>query len=431
VVNEHDILLRGPILAPRLDGRVEFIRDGALAYNATGTLTYVGPFVPSLATHDLRLATLLLPPLIDIHTHIPQHPIRGRFVEGVPDDAPKGKLLAGLHRNVFPAEGRCADVAHAEMVVREFLRDTLAHGVVGGAAYMTTSPLATDAALRLLPDMWHVGLVLMNQNTPEYLLTDERTVEADHERLASRYGKRLIVTDRFAVAVSTPLRQRASATARKLGLRTQTHLNEQVGEKSFVERTLYPSSPSYAGVYHTDGLLDHRCILAHCIQMTPDEWSALRDTGSTVAHCPTSNQHLGSGVMPLDEVKRRGIDYAIATDVGASPTVSMLAEMARFVQVHAGRSTQATPGEALYRATLAPARNLGLAVGLLEAGRPASFVEADVDVSDATSADDAIRELFPRDLDAPTNPIRRVVIDGREMVAKDEGGEGARSPIRS
>ncbi len=423
MLNPTDILLRGPILAPRRDGRVDFFRDGVLAYDPTGTITYVGPFDPRLHSTlvprpSSLVPRLILPPFVDIHTHVPQHPIRGRFVEGVPGDAPQGKLLAGLHRNVFPAEARCADVAHAEQVVREFLRDTLAHGVIGGAAYMTTSPAATDAALRLLPESWQVGLVLMNQNTPDYLLTDESTVEADYERLAAKYGKRLIVTDRFAVAVSTPLRRRASALAKNLGLRTQTHLNEQVGEKRFVEKTLYPSAKSYTDVYHSDGLLDHRCILAHCIQMAADEWSIVRDTASVVAHCPTSNLHLGSGVMPLDEVVRRGIDYAIATDVGASPTVSMLAEMARFVRAHADRSSLATPSEALYRATLAPARILGLDVGLLEPGQPASFVEAGVDVSHCTTADEAIRALFPADLDAPNNPIRRVVLNGKEQTPR-------------
>ena len=54
---------------------------------------------------------------------------------------------------------------------------------------------------------------------------------------------------------------------------------------------------------------------------------------------------LGNLVMNLDEVKARGIPYAIATDVGASPTVSMFAEMGRFMQVHAGKSTAATAVE--------------------------------------------------------------------------------------
>src|SRR4051812_38438815 len=291
----------------------------------------------------------MLPPLLDIHTPVPQHPIRGRFVEGVPDDAPGGRLLAGLKRNVFPAEARCNDAAHAERVVADFLADTLAHGVVGGAAYMTPSAAATEAALSGLPEAWSVGLLLMDQNCPPDLCTDEASVEDDFVRLARRFGRRLIMTDRFAVAVSSPLRRRGAALAGRLGLRTQTHLNEQRAEKALVETTLYPDAGSYADVYRRDGLLDHACIAAHCVHMSGDEWQMLRDTGTTIAHCPTSNELLGSGVMPLDEVLSREIPYAIGTDVGASPTVSMLAEVGRFLRAHAGRSARATPAEALYR----------------------------------------------------------------------------------
>jgi guanine deaminase len=297
-------------------------------------------------------------------------------------------------------------------VVRQFLADTLAHGVVGGAAYMTPSVLATEIALSILPDSWNVGLVLMNQNCPENLRTDEPAFEADVARLAKKFGRRLIVTDRFAVAVDSPLRRRGSAMAKEFGLRTQTHLNEQVAEKDFVEKTLYPQAKSYTDVYFRDGLLDHDCIAAHCIQMTDDEWSVLRDMGTVIAHCPTSNLLLGSGVMSLDQVLARRIPYAIATDVGASPTVSMLAEMKRFMQVHP--SGRATAVEALYRSTLAPAEILGLQMGRLQAGQPASFIE--VEFSEAANTVEAvIQSLMPRNVDQPAHTVNRATVAGKTV----------------
>lgn len=421
-------IVRGPLLIPREGGVVDYHADGALAIDSRGVLAFAGAWTglrgrlgddrpPERASDGV-----MLPPLLDVHTHVPQHPIRGRFVEGVGDDEPGGKLLNGLKRNVFPAEARCADEVVATRVAQAFLSDTLAHGVVGGAAYMTPSTVATDAALSVLPETWSVGLVGMNQNCPPDLRTDEPNLEADYGRLVKRFGKRVVATDRFAVAVNSPLRRRISAIAGKLGLRTQTHLNEQVGEKAFVETDLYPGVGTYTEVYKRDGLLDHACILAHCIQMGRDEWSIIRDTGSVIAHCPTSNLLLGSGVMSLDDVIERGIPYAIATDVGASPTVSMLAEMGRFLAVHDGRSARATPSEALYRATLAPARMLGLdaSLGRLEAGRPASFIEVRTANSDSLTSladvrrpDDVIERLIPADLDAPAQSVSRVTLGGR------------------
>jgi guanine deaminase len=412
-----DQLIRGPLLVPAPDGSVAYHPDGALAFT-NSLLEFAGPWsqLPPNTKPTRHSDGVILPPLLDIHTHIPQHPIRGKFADGISARAPGGLLLNALKRNVFPAEIRCNVIDHARATIESFLADTLSHGVVGGAAYMTVSSAATEIALETLPPTWSVGLVLMNQNCPEDLRTDEPNLERDITCLASRFGPRFIVTDRFAVATNTPLRKRAVALAKQFALRTQTHLNEQHGEKHFVEKELYTDASSYTGVYLRDGLLDHRCILAHCIHMRPAEWDILADTDSVIAHCPTSNLLLESGLMSLDAVLSHKIPYAIATDVGASPTVSMLAEMHRFLQVHAGRSKHATPSEALYRATLAPAQILGLEMCRLETGNPASFVEAQplYPISE-NSADHAIRSLLPADLDNPMPTISRVTLAGKTV----------------
>ena len=278
---------------------------------------------------------------------------------------------------MFPAEGRCETPAPARHVVAGFAADTLASGVVGGAAYMTVHARAARVALEQLPDTWSVGLVLMNQRCPEYLRTDEAALAADVAALAADFGRRLIVTDRFAVSVDAPLRRRGVALAKRHGLRMQTHLDEQRAEKRLVEEVLYPDAGSYAGVYRRDGLLECEPILAHCVQTRPAEFELLAATSSAIAHCPVSNMLLGSGVMPLDAVRAAGIPYAVCTDVGASPTTSLCCEMAAFLKVHASSSAAATPEEALWRVTLAPARILGLAdrLGRFAPGMEYSFIE--------------------------------------------------------
>jgi guanine deaminase len=417
-------IVRGPLLMPTGDGRVVYHADGALACDSLGVVRFAGEWAKLKSelpaeTPPVRASEgVMLPPLVDIHTHIPQHPIRGKFGEGVPADAPGGRLLNALQRNVFPAEARCDGNSYTHEVVQKFLADTTAHGVVGGAAFMTPSAAATEIALAGLPEIWSVGIVMMNQNCPANLRTDEPNLEADVARLATRFGRRLIMTDRFAVAVATPLRVRSCALAGRFGLRTQTHLNEQLGEKELVETKLYPQRRSYTDVYRGDGLLDHECILAHCIHMRPEEWQIVADAGSAIAHCPTSNVMLGSGVMSLDTVVERQIPYAIATDVGASPTVSMLAEMGRFLQVHAGGSIHATPSEALWRATLGPAQILGLqdTMGRLEPGRPMSFIEIQpVQPVSATTADEIILSILPDDLDRPETTVNRVTLAGKTV----------------
>src|SRR5262249_51574466 len=156
---------------------------------------------------------------------------------------------------------------------------------------------AARMALETLPGTWSVGPVLMNMNCPEYLRSDERTWQRDVELLAKDFGRRVIVTDRFAVCVDSMLRREAVALARRLGLRTQTHLNEQIREKKLVEQQLYPDAKSYTAVYEHDGLLDCEPILAHCVWMSSDEFACVsRHRRAQIAHCPTSNTLLGSGV---------------------------------------------------------------------------------------------------------------------------------------
>jgi guanine deaminase len=385
----HAIIVRGPLLNPRSDVVTDWFADGALAADANGRISYVGAWSSIAAAASSAVVRqsdgIIMPPLFDAHTHISQFPIRGRFLAGVGEHPEGGRLLAGLNRNVFPAEAMCSDAGFAEKIIRDFLADTLSKGVIGGAAYMTVHAQATRLALEILPETWSVGLVLMNQNCPPDLRTDEANLDRDIAELAGRFGRRLIVTDRFAPVVNSPLRQKAAALSKKFGLRMQTHLDEQITEKEFVERVMYPEAKSYTDVYRNDGLLSCEPILAHCIWMTDAEIAQVAAApGALVAHCPTSNMLLGSGLMSLERISRAGINYAICTDVGASPTTSLLAEAVQFLIVHAA----ATPQAALFRITHAPAAALGVAkeAGTFEVGKPMSFIEVESDESECPIA---------------------------------------------
>jgi guanine deaminase len=393
-------VFRAPLCNPRPDGGVDYLPDAALAADKNGRITFVGDWQQferqyGREVEHERLTGLLVPGMLDLHTHVPQHPIRGHFMDGVDADDPRGVLLAGLERNVFPAERTWESPAHAVAVARRFAEDALHNGVVGGCAFLTIHADAAEQVLGLLPPTWHAGMVLMDQNCPPYLRNDEHAIE-EVARLASQFGQRFVMTDRFAVANSTAQRHPAAKIARERGLLTQTHLNEQVLEKRLVEQTLYPHARSYTDVYLDDGWLDSRAVLAHCVQMTPPEWDVLAAKRCVIAHCPTSNARLASGVMDLNAAVAYGIDYAICTDVGASGTTSLLAEMAMFLLVHRGRSNHATACEALYRTTLAPARVLGLddCLGRFEVGKEMCFVELTPPPEGATDAETVLQAAF-------------------------------------
>ena len=421
-------LLTGPILNPRPDRTVDYIADGVIATDDTHRITFVGSRAGFVAMHGAtdaeptRANGLILPPMLDLHTHVPQWPVRGRFTEDVPNNATGGRLIAGLLKNVFPAEARFESLEYARHVVDAFIADTRANGVVGGCAFLTVHPEAAFDAMTRLGPLWHGGLVLMDQHCPDYL-RNNLYVQEDLRNLAESLGKRLVITDRFAVVTSSPLRQFGAAVAREFGLMTQTHLNEQISEKRAVETQLYPDAGSYTQVYLRDGLLDTRAILAHCVHMTPAEWAIVQSRRCVVAHCPTSNALLGSGVMDLDAVVDRSIDYAICTDVGAAPTTSLLAEMAMFLRVHRARSSCASACEALYRTTLAPAQVLGVddRVGQFKVGMPLNYVVRTLaqPISSA-SAEDVIRDEL---LELPAYRWRATDADVNELATGEPSAE--------
>ena len=407
------LVVRGPILNPKADRTIEFISDGVLAAGEEGRIVFVGPaqaFADAFGASALPPAVegVITPPMLDLHSHLPQHPIRGRFDEGIENAPPDGRLLAALQRNVFPIEEKFAELEYARAVTDVFVADTLANGVVGGSLFLTVAAeSAFDTMARLHP-LWHGGMVLMDQNCPPGLCSN-RYVQPDLRNLAETLGRRLVVTDRFAVSTTSGLRQFGASIAREFDLLTQTHLSEQHAEKSLIAR-MYPDAASYTQVYLRDGLLDTRAILAHCLHLDESEWSILQSRRSIVAHCPTSNALLGSGILPLDEVIMRNLDYALCTDVGASPTTSLLAEMAMFLFVHRGRSRHATACEALWRTTLGPSQILGLedTVGSFTVGGPVSYAVFDVEGPiTGQSADDVIR----------TNLLRWTAVHAKEPAA--------------
>ena len=161
---------------------------------------------------------------------------------------------------------------------------------------------------------------------------------------------RYIFTPRFAGSCSMELMRRVGQFARERGAYVQTHLSENVDEIKWI-RQLYPDCPSYAAVYDSAGLLSERCIMAHCIHLTPDEIALLSRTRTNVAFCPYSNRTLRSGTMPYAKLRDAGLTISLATDVAGGPSLSMLDQMREAIAA-AGIAWS----EALYLATLGERR---------------------------------------------------------------------------
>ncbi len=412
-------LLRARLLSPATQGGLRDLPDGLLALDEEGRIAEVGPapdLLPRFAgrpVEDLR-PWCLLPGLVDLHTHLPQH-------EAVAMDGLE--LLPWLETFIFPAEARFAEVEVARAAAARFFQALLRSGTTLAVVYSTVHEAATEAAfqeaqrcgIRLV-----MGKVMMDQHAPEALReTPALSLDAS-ARLCEAWhgcdGGRLAYafTPRFAPSCSRELMRGAADRAERYGAYLQTHLSENLQELDWV-RELFPEAESYTDVYRRMGLLGPRTLLAHGIHLGRQERDLLRETGAHLAHCPRSNAFLASGIMPLRRWMEEGLSVGLGTDVGAGPSLSMWAEAAfacmasklrwaerRNLAAHLRKRSEApgcgdvvalidpeaeaplTPAEAFRLATLGGAKALGLEdrIGSLEVGKEADLVGVDPQVVD-------------------------------------------------
>ncbi|MDE2300091.1 MAG: amidohydrolase family protein, partial [Burkholderiales bacterium] len=151
-----------------------------------------------------------------------------------------------------------------------------------------------------------------------------------------------------------------------------THVAENRAEVAWV-RELFPRARSYLDVYADAGLLHARSVLAHGVWLDAADRAALAGAGAQIAHSPSSNLFLGSGLFDWDAAARAGAAVSLATDVGGGTSLSMLRTMADAYKVQAMAGQRLTAWTALHAATRGAARALCLdaEIGTLEAGASA------------------------------------------------------------
>ncbi len=321
---------------------------------------------------------------VDAHVHYPQLQMVGAYGE---------QLLEWLRQYVFPAELTFADHAHAGRVARRFLRELLRAGTTSAAVYCTVHEHSVDAFFaesERFNTRMIAGKVLMDRNAPDALLdTAQRGYDESraligrwHGRGRQHYG----VTPRFAPTSSEAQLEAAGALLREHeGVFLQTHVSENLAELDWV-RDLFPKRTDYIDVYAQAGLLGPRAILGHGVHLSERELQVCHHTGTALAHCPTSNLFLGSGLFRLFDAldPRRPVRVGLGTDIGAGTSLSQLVSLNEAYKVARLTGHRLDAVQAFYLATLGGAAALRLDDRI---GRIAVGHDADLCVLDPYSTD--------------------------------------------
>jgi guanine deaminase len=353
---------------------VRFRPDHWLLVEADGRIAGVQAEAPddSWERRDHR-GCLLMPGFIDTHVHSAQLDVIASYGT---------ELLDWLNTYTFPAEQRYADAAMAASGADRFLDALLAHGTTAAVVFPTVHKVSVDTlfgaaqarGMRLIS-----GKCLMDRHAPPALCDTVAEAEADCLELIGRWHG----TDRLAYAftvrfapTSTPaqLAMAGRLLATHPGTYMQTHVAENRDEVRWVAE-LFPEARSYLDVYHRHGLLNPRAVLAHGIWLDDADRSLLASTGAQIAHSPSSNLFLGSGLFDWRALEAAGARISVASDVGGGTSLSMQRNLAAAYTVQALQGAGLTAYKALYSVTrgAADALQLGHEIGSLDSGTMADL----------------------------------------------------------
>jgi guanine deaminase len=386
-----------------------------------GSFAHVRARHPEEPVEDLS-GGLVLPGFVDTHVHFPQVRLIGRL--GL-------SLLDWLEQFALPEEARFADTGYAVTVAREFLSGLVQAGTTTALVFGSHFAPAVDAlfaqssrvGLRVTS-----GLVVSDRLLRDELLTTPERAYAEGLALAQRWhgvGRtRYAVSPRFSLSCGDALLDSCRALLTDVESSYLTsHVNESVREIATVARLFDLSH--YLETYDRHGLVGPRTVLAHNVHSTDQELKVLAERQASVAHCPTSNAALGSGLFPLARHVAYGVRVALGSDVGAGTGFSLLKEglQAYFVQqLLSEQGYELDAGHLLHLATSAGAQALDLAdeVGDLSVGkrfdaqwlRPHAGTTFDVALRNAADPEDALAKAFA--LGTPAD-VRAVWVDGERI----------------
>lgn len=415
---EETILIKnGTLLTQDAEGRVV---EGGLLIRG-GRIEEVGAGAGAGA--DLVIdagGCAVLPGFVQTHIHLCQTLFRGSA-----DDL---SLIDWLKKRVWPMEA-----AHSAASARASARLAVAEMIKGGTTCALTMETVnhTAEAFRVLLETGFratVGKCMMDkgegvpaelgEETEASIRESLRLLEEWHGRAGGRI--RYCFAPRFAVSCTEALLREVARLSRERGVMIHTHASENRTEIEMVERETGQRNVAYL---HSLGVSGAHVALAHCVHLDESELGILAETGTHVAHCPSSNLKLSSGIAPVREMLERGISVSFGADgAPCNNRLDMFTEMrtAALLQKVSHGPDVMPAAHTLRMATIGGARALGLdgEIGSLEAGKRADVIIVDLNSPHSSPRPpDIVSALI---YSAQPSDVRTVLIDGRPVMRDRE-----------
>jgi 5-methylthioadenosine/S-adenosylhomocysteine deaminase len=372
-----DILITGgtvvTMAGPNIERGSVAIRDGEIvAVGASNEIDrqYQARTVIKAGGHAI------VPGFVNAHTHVPMTLFRG-----IADDR---ELMDWLNNFIFPAEAKNVDRDFVKWGTRLAAAEMIRSGTTTfGDMYYFESDIARETKAAGLRGV--LGNTLIDFPAPDNKTWDAM-IQYIRDYARQWKGDRLItpaMAPHAPFTVSTDHLRQVRALATELGIPILIHVSETKDELRQVAEKQNGMTP---GAYlDSIGFLGDDVVAAHGVHLTPGELRTFAAKKTGVVHCPESNQMLASGVAPVVEMIRAGMEVGLGTDgpAGSNNNLDMVEEMAsaaRLQKVMRNDPKAISAREVLRLATIGGAQVLGLAdkIGTLERGKRADVVVIDL-----------------------------------------------------
>jgi len=361
----------------------------------------------------------VLPGFVQTHIHLCQTLFRGAA-----DDL---SLIDWLKKRVWPMEA-----AHTPESIRASARLGIAELIKGGTTCALTMETVryTEDVLRVVQESGFratVGKCMMDKGDEVPAQLHEQTRASIEESVAliekwhgeSNGRIRCCFAPRFAISCTKELLTEVAELARQHGVMIHTHASENKKECEIVESESGQRNIAYL---NSLGVSGSHVVLAHCIHLDTEEMELLTQTKTNVAHCPSSNLKLGSGLARVAEMLARRIPVSLGADGAAcNNRLDMFTEMrtAALLQKLAHGPEMLPAMRVLQMATIDGARALGLdkEIGSIEIGKRADVIVVDLERLQSSPAPDVVSALV---YSAQPADVRTTIIDGHVVMRDGE-----------
>lgn len=355
----------------------------------------------------------IIPGLINLHTHAAM-----TLMRGMADDLP---LMAWLKNYIWPAESRHVDTCF----VRDGTMLACAEMLKGGITCFNDMYFFPQAAADVVLECGiraGIGVVVIDMpsayasDVDDYI--DKGLAIRDH--CLQQPLLTFCLAPHAPYSVNDQTLTKIMILAEQLQLPVHIHLHETKDE---IKNSLAENGVRPLMRLHKLGLVSPNLIAAHMIHLTDTEIELFHEYGGHIAHCPTSNLKLASGIAPVEKLLQKGINIGIGTDSAVSNNrLDMFAEMrltALLAKGYSGNAEAVPAHQALRMATLNGARAMGLdqITGSLSPGKAADITAVDFSSSSLSPCFDPISHLV---YVAGREQVSHVWVNGRLLLNEGE-----------